>query len=65
MLDFRKLNAMADFVLRYQGGPGAKKPNVQTIFTDRFIGKVTLSDAEWDQADKETVWVAQKLGKRV
>jgi NitT/TauT family transport system substrate-binding protein len=59
-----KLDAMADFVLRYQAGPGAKKPNLQTIFTDRFIGSVKLTDAEWNAADKETAWVAQKLGKR-
>ena len=59
-----KLDAMTDFVLRYQAAPGAKKPDLNTIFTNRFIGSVKLTDKEWAQAEKETKWVAQKLGKK-
>jgi NitT/TauT family transport system substrate-binding protein len=58
-----RLDAMTDFVLRYQAAPGAKKPDLATMFPNRFIGSVKLSDAEWTAAEKETTWVAQKLGK--
>jgi ABC-type nitrate/sulfonate/bicarbonate transport system substrate-binding protein len=58
-----KLGAMTDFVLRYQAEPGAKKPDIATMFANRFIGGVKLTDAEWAAAGKETTWVAQKLGK--
>jgi ABC-type nitrate/sulfonate/bicarbonate transport system substrate-binding protein len=58
-----KLDAMTDFVLRYQAEPGSKKPNLETIFTNRFIGSIKLSESEWATADKETKWVGPKLGK--
>ncbi len=58
-----KLDAMTDFVLRYQAEAGSKKPNLETIFTNRFIGSIKLSASEWATADKETKWVAPKLGK--
>jgi ABC-type nitrate/sulfonate/bicarbonate transport system substrate-binding protein len=58
-----KLDAMTDFVLRYQAAPGTKKPDLNTIFTNRFIGSVKLNDSEWSQAEKESTWVAEKLGK--
>lgn len=60
-----KLNTMADFVMRYQAAPGAKKPDPAAIFLDRFIGSVKLSDDDWSAVRKETAWVAQKLGKPV
>ena len=59
-----KLDAMTEFVLRYQAEAGAKKPDIATIFSNRFIGSVTLTEAEWAKTDKDTAWVAQKLGKR-
>jgi hypothetical protein len=62
--DQGKLDAMTEFVLRYQAAAGTKKPDLNTIFTNRFIGSVKLTDGEWDQAQKETKWVAQKLGKQ-
>ena len=58
-----KLDAMTDFVLRYQAEPGAKKPDLETIFTNRFIGSIELSESEWATAEKETKWVGAKLGK--
>jgi NitT/TauT family transport system substrate-binding protein len=59
-----KLNTMTDFVMRYQAAPGAARPDPATIFTNRFIGDVRLSEADWSNAEKETAWVAQKLNKR-
>ena len=58
-----KLNAMTDFVLRYQAEPGTPKPDLQKIFLNRFIGTVNLSSDEWNAAEAETIWVARKLGK--
>ena len=34
------------------------------MFSNRLIGNIELSEAEWSAAEKETTWVAQKLGKR-
>ncbi len=59
-----KLDAMTDFVLRYQAEQGAKKPDLAMMFSNRLIGNIELSEAEWLAAEKETTWVAQKLGKR-
>lgn len=63
--NYDKLNAMTDFVLRYQAEPGTPKPDLEKIFGNRFIGSVKLSGDEWSTAEQETVWVARKLGKRV
>lgn len=60
-----KLNTMTDFVMRYQAAAGAARPDPAKIFTNRFIGDVKMSEADWRQAEKETAWVAQKLGKRI
>jgi ABC-type nitrate/sulfonate/bicarbonate transport system substrate-binding protein len=62
--NFDKLNAMTDFVLRYQAEPGTPKPDLQKIFLNRFIGSVKPTPEEWAAAEKETKWVAGKLGKR-
>jgi hypothetical protein len=58
-----KLDAMTDFVLRYQAEQGAKKPDLAMMFSNRLIGNIELSEAEWSAAEKETTWVARKLGK--
>jgi len=58
-----KLDAMTDFVLRYQAEQGAKKPDLAMMFSNRLIGNIKLSEGEWSAAEKETTWVAQKLGK--
>jgi ABC-type nitrate/sulfonate/bicarbonate transport system substrate-binding protein len=62
--NFDKLNAMTDFVLRYQAEPGTPKPDLKKIFLNQFIGKVKLTADDWAAAEKETKWVADKLGKR-
>ena len=53
-----KLDAMTDFVLRYQAEQGAKKPDLAMMFSNRLIGNIELSEAEWSAAEKETTWVA-------
>ncbi len=59
-----KLDKMTDFVLKYQAEAGAKKPDLKALFTNQFVGKIKLTDAEWKTAEKETEWVGPKLGKK-
>ncbi len=42
---------MADLVLTYLA-KGAKKPAVEDLFTNRFTGKVKLTEAQWAEAKK-------------
>lgn len=41
-----------DDVMEYVVKKGAVRPNVDSLFTNRFIGSARLSDSEWDQALK-------------
>jgi NitT/TauT family transport system substrate-binding protein len=58
-----RLDKMTDFVLKYQAEAGAKKPDLKTMFTNKFAGKIKMTDAEWKTVEKETAWVGPKLGK--
>ena len=33
--------------MRYLMEPGAKKPDSEAIFTNRFAGKIKLTEADW------------------
>jgi ABC-type nitrate/sulfonate/bicarbonate transport system substrate-binding protein len=59
--DMAKLGDMADLTLRYQGEPGAAKPDLGALFTNRFAGGVTMSDAEWALATQQTDFVSKML----
>jgi ABC-type nitrate/sulfonate/bicarbonate transport system substrate-binding protein len=63
--DYGRLNQMTDFVMQYQAAPGAKKPDIENLFTNRFIGPVTLTKEEWATAAKETEWVGKMLHSKV
>lgn len=63
-INHKKLDAMTDFVLQYQAEPGAKRPDLQTMFTNKYTGAIKLSDSEWAIAEKETAWVGPKIGKK-
>ena len=52
--DQRKLQGMADQVLQYEASVGSTKPNIPAIFTNRFVGSVKYSDAEWSAIQKNT-----------
>ena len=52
---------MADLVMHYLASPGMRKPDLDMVFTNRFIGKVKLTAPQWAQAD---VRVAQ-FGKYI
>ncbi|MBV9827154.1 MAG: ABC transporter substrate-binding protein [Alphaproteobacteria bacterium] len=43
---------MADMVMRYLAGPGAKRPDVSSLLTNRFIGALKLNEPEFAEAQK-------------
>lgn len=52
--DPRKVATMADLVIKYAAGDGATRPDVDALFTNKFVGKVTLSADELAGAEKST-----------
>jgi NitT/TauT family transport system substrate-binding protein len=56
-MDMDQLAKMADLVMTYQADPGTKTPDVKTLFTNRLLGKVKISPAEWQSAKAQTNWV--------
>jgi ABC-type nitrate/sulfonate/bicarbonate transport system substrate-binding protein len=52
--DPRKVATMADLVVKYAAGDGAMRPDVEALFTNKFVGKVTLSADELAAAEKNT-----------
>jgi NitT/TauT family transport system substrate-binding protein len=43
--------AMTDLVMKYLGAPGDKPPDPATLFTNEFVGGVTLTPDEWAKAE--------------
>jgi hypothetical protein len=39
--------AMIDLCMTYLGGPGVNKPELDALFTNRFVGNLKLSDPQW------------------
>jgi NitT/TauT family transport system substrate-binding protein len=52
--DPAKVATMADLVVKYAAGDGAIRPDVGALFTNRFVGNVTLSADEQAAAEKST-----------
>ena len=50
--DPKKVATMADLVVKYAAGDGATRPDVATLFTNRFVGKITLDKNELAAAEK-------------
>lgn len=50
--DPKKVATMADLVVKYAAGDGATRPDVGTLFTNRFVGKVKLNAEELGTAEK-------------
>jgi ABC-type nitrate/sulfonate/bicarbonate transport system substrate-binding protein len=50
--DPKKVATMADLVIKYAAGDGASRPDVETLFTNRFVGKITLNNNELASAEK-------------
>ena len=52
--DPKKVATMADLVVKYAAGDGATRPDVDALFTNKFVGKVTLNADELAAAEKST-----------
>jgi NitT/TauT family transport system substrate-binding protein len=39
--------AMIDLCMTYLGGPDVHKPELDALFTNQFVGKIKLTDAQW------------------
>jgi NitT/TauT family transport system substrate-binding protein len=50
--DPKKVATMADLVVKYAAGDGATRPDVETLFTNKFVGKITLKNDELAAAEK-------------
>lgn len=44
--DMAKVRSQAELVVKYAAGQGAKVPDIGTLFTNQFSGKVKLTEAE-------------------
>ena len=45
--------AMVDLVMTYLNGPGVNKPEVESLYTNKFVGGIKLSDAQWAQVHNQ------------
>jgi NitT/TauT family transport system substrate-binding protein len=52
--DPKKIATMADLVVKYAAGDGATLPDLNALFTNRFVGNVLLSADELAAAEKST-----------
>ena len=52
--DQKKLQAMSDSVMQYEASVGGSKPNIPLIFSNRFVGNVKYTNAEWEAIQKNT-----------
>jgi ABC-type nitrate/sulfonate/bicarbonate transport system substrate-binding protein len=43
-----------DLIMRYVAKPGDKRPTADSMMTNRFVGSVKLSEAEFDKARKNS-----------
>jgi hypothetical protein len=43
---------MTDLVMKYIAKEGEKRPAVADMLTNKFVGGIKLSDAEWATANK-------------
>lgn len=60
--DPAKVSTMADLVVKYAAGAGAEKPDVATLFTNEFVGKLKLSATELATAEKSAAPYRKYIG---
>jgi len=53
-LDPKDYEAMTDLVMKYIANPGDKRPDIDAMMTNKFTGSIKFTDAEWDQAQKNS-----------
>jgi len=57
-----KVATMADMVVKYAAGEGAVKPDVGALFTNAFAGKIKLTAAELETAEKSAAAFRKYVG---
>ena len=50
---------MVDLVMQYLASPEMKKPALDALFTNRFVGKVTLAPEQWAQVHERVAEFAK------
>jgi ABC-type nitrate/sulfonate/bicarbonate transport system substrate-binding protein len=60
--DPAKVATMADLVVKYAAGEGAVKPDVGALFTNAFAGKIKLTVAELETAEKSAAAFRKYVG---
>jgi NitT/TauT family transport system substrate-binding protein len=53
-IDPKDYEAMTDLVMKYIAKPEDKRPDVDAMMTNKFAGTIKFTDAEWDQAQKNS-----------
>src|SRR5580658_2111239 len=51
-IDPADYGAMTDLVMKYIAKPEDKRPDIAAMMTNKFAGEIKLTDAEWDQSQK-------------
>jgi hypothetical protein len=51
-IDPAEFAAQADLVMKYVAKPEDKRPDVDSMMSNKFTGAIKFSDAEWDQTQK-------------
>jgi hypothetical protein len=53
---------MVDLVMKYGVPQDAKRPDPEKFATNKFVGRMKLAPAEWEQVKKNTAQYAKYLG---
>ena len=53
-IDPKDYEAMTDLVMKYIAKPEDKRPAIDSMMTNKFAGTLKFTDAEWDQAQKNS-----------
>ena len=61
--DLDKVNGMAEGINKAVGEAGAKVPPVESYYTNKYIGDVKLTAAEWAKVTENNLKVAKMMGK--
>jgi NitT/TauT family transport system substrate-binding protein len=63
--DLDSLKKQTDLVMKYAVAAGAKRPDVDTIFSNAMAGRIKITSAEWDVARKSASEFAPLLGMKL
>ncbi|HTT79807.1 MAG TPA: ABC transporter substrate-binding protein [Stellaceae bacterium] len=61
--DLQSYSGTTDLVMRYLMPPGAKRPDPEAIFTNRFAGKIKLTPAQWASVAQRVSEFDKYLGR--